>query len=108
MRAFPPNAYGAYDLIGNAWEWTADWYAEMHEAEAAKPCCIPHNLRGVAMDQSCDARDPIRILRKVLKGGSHLCTPAVLPALPPGRPPCRAGRHDDQPPRGFAPQSFTA
>jgi formylglycine-generating enzyme required for sulfatase activity len=34
VTAFPPNGYGVHDIIGNVWEWTADWFTSQHEADA--------------------------------------------------------------------------
>ncbi len=76
VTAFPPNGYGLQDMIGNVWKWTSDFWSNKHEADAPKACCIPQNPRGGREEGSFDLCQPsIRIPRKVIKGGSHLCAP---------------------------------
>jgi formylglycine-generating enzyme required for sulfatase activity len=76
VTAFPPNGYGLYDMIGNTWEWTTDWYSAHHELPQGG-CCHLENPRGASQEHSYDPCQPqIRIPRKVLKGGSHLCAPS--------------------------------
>ncbi|WP_238389779.1 formylglycine-generating enzyme family protein [Pseudoxanthomonas koreensis] len=73
---YPPNGYGVFDMIGNVWEWTSDFWTEQHRADAAKACCIPQNPRVTQTAGSFDPCQPeIPIPRAVLKGGSHLCAP---------------------------------
>jgi len=76
VGAFPPNGYGLYDMAGNVWEWTADWFVPRHESTAHAACCPPHNPRVTSPRPSYDPQQPqIRIPRKVVKGGSYLCAP---------------------------------
>jgi formylglycine-generating enzyme len=62
VGSYPPNGYGLYDMAGNVWEWTTDWYSD---TPAAGGCCAA---------DSHDPRQPqFRVPRRVVKGGSFLC-----------------------------------
>src|SRR5690348_4087449 len=60
VMAFPANAYGVYDMIGNVWEWTADWFSPGHAGHSGDACCcIPENPRGGPEAGSYDPRTPL-------------------------------------------------
>ncbi|HTC10416.1 MAG TPA: SUMF1/EgtB/PvdO family nonheme iron enzyme [Acetobacteraceae bacterium] len=77
VGSYPANDYGLFDMAGNVWQWTVDWYSTSHEVEKSNACCTPYNPPGARIETSFDSAQPhIRIPRKVVKGGSFLCAPS--------------------------------
>ena len=70
VHAFPANGYGIYDMSGNVWQWTADWYRPDYYQQLSEAGLV-HNPRGP--ESSFDPRDP-GVAKRVQRGGSFLCS----------------------------------
>jgi formylglycine-generating enzyme required for sulfatase activity len=76
VRSFPANGYGLFDMAGNVWEWTADYYRADHAGTATHACCPPPvNPRITEAEGSFGTEEQAgaHVPRQVIKGGSHLC-----------------------------------
>jgi len=68
---YPANGYGLFDMAGNAWQWTSDWYRPDYYAQLAADGVVARNPQGP--EAPYDPSEPAE-RKKVMRGGSFLCT----------------------------------
>ncbi|TLP80289.1 formylglycine-generating enzyme family protein [Maribacter sp. ACAM166] len=71
VKSYPPNAYGVYDMAGNVWEWTSDWYNGKYYKEIKGQHATLVNPTGAT--RPFTPNNPLA-QEKVIKGGSFLCS----------------------------------
>tara|TARA_R100001369_G_scaffold92209_1_gene136159 strand:- start:11484 stop:12617 length:1134 start_codon:yes stop_codon:yes gene_type:complete len=70
VKSYPPNDFGLYDMAGNVWEWTSDWYNTNYYNELGAlngPVVNPQGASTPYNPNMPYAKE------KVMRGGSFLC-----------------------------------
>ncbi len=70
VKSFKPNAYGLYDISGNVWEWTNDWYGANYYQTLKDAGTVANNPLGP--EKTVEVYQPTST-NKVVRGGSFLC-----------------------------------
>ncbi|GAA1979431.1 formylglycine-generating enzyme family protein [Microbacterium pumilum] len=89
VGSYPANGYGLHDMMGNVWEWTSDYYTPRHLTLSDEPVDPGKRLNLLA---TASAREGERTARRVLKGGSFLCSPEYCLRF---RPAARSAQAED-------------
>ena len=71
VTSYPANGYGLYDMTGNVWEWTSDWYSRDYYETLSNAPEVPRNPKGPLT--SYDPAEP-GVPKRVQRGGSFLCS----------------------------------